>query len=76
MLPTKDWNKEAKRILKAQLARRDITYDELSAKLKANGIDISAKNLATKINRGRFSFAFALQVMDALSIRKVELIAD
>lgn len=67
-----EWKKHAKNMLKAELKRRGISYEMLVAKLKAMGVDESYNTVNTKLNRGSFSFVFALQcfkVMDAKEIR-------
>ena len=62
----KDFNKEAKLYLKRVLLEEDITYGDLSIKLQAAGFDYSMDSIRTKINRGRFDFAFVLQVCEVL----------
>ena len=69
-----DWQKDARRLLRAQLALKDMGYKELSRALESVGIDESAKALSNKINRGTFSFAFFLQCMRALDINSVKLL--
>ncbi len=73
MPPTVDWQREARRLLRSQLALKDMGYKELSRALESVGIDESAKVLSNKINRGTFSFAFYLQCMQALDIKVVKL---
>ena len=68
-----DWPREARRILRAELARKDIGYKELSRALETVGIQEDAKALSNKINRGTFSFAFFLQCMQALGVDTVRL---
>lgn len=70
------WELESKRILKAELVRRDIGYKVLSARLAAIGVEVSAGNLSNKINRGKFSFAFFLQCMKAANVETVRIDAD
>lgn len=68
-----DWNNKAKTIIKSELAKQDIGYIELSHRLKKIGIEDSQLNLANKINRGTFSFAFTLQVFDVLGLKTLRL---
>ena len=70
-LAMKDWNKQAKTILKAELARADSNYEDLAVKLKAIGVEETYSSLAAKINRGTFSFAFFVQCMAALGVSVV-----
>lgn len=60
------WRTQAARILKAELSRHGVRYAELRDRLAELGIEESYGGLATKINRGKFSFAFFLQCMKAL----------
>jgi len=69
---TKDFDKEAKLFIKHILLEEEMTYIELSEKLKTIGVDYSGDSLRMKINRGRFDFAFLLQVADVLGY-KVEM---
>lgn len=73
MLTSVDWQLDARRLLRAQLALKDMGYKELSRALETLGIEESPKVLSNKINRGTFSFAFFLQCMRALGIRTVTL---
>lgn len=67
----KDFNKEAKLYLKRVLLEEDITYGELSTKLQAAGFEYSMDSIRTKINRGRFDFAFVLQVCEVLNYKAI-----
>lgn len=64
-----EYEKRAKVYLKIQMAKADIDYPRLAELLKEKGINESRENLANKINRGKFSFAFALMILDALNVR-------
>lgn len=68
-----DWQKEARRLLRAQMALRDVRYKGLARALENIGVFEEPKALANKINRGTFSFAFFLQCMRALDIDTVRL---
>ncbi len=61
-----NWNKTASNILKAELKRRDITYNKLSDLLKTLDIEESPGAISRKINYGAFSFLFFLQCMKAI----------
>ena len=60
------YEKRAKVYLKTQMAKADIDYPKLAEQLKEKGVNESRENLANKINRGKFSFAFALMVCELL----------
>ena len=68
-----DWYKKAKSIIKSELAKKDIGYDELSDMLREIGVDENKMNIANKLNRGKFNFALALQIFKALGLKKLNL---
>lgn len=68
-----DWNSKAKRIIKSELAKREIDYIKLAELMKEIGVDEKQANIANKINRGTFSFAFALQIFKAIGVEQIDL---
>ncbi|SFU26332.1 DUF6471 domain-containing protein [Paraburkholderia aspalathi] len=61
-----DWNREAKRLLRAELVRRQIGYKQLAVLLEGLGVKETERSIANKISRGAFTFVFFLQCMKAL----------
>lgn len=68
-----DWNDEAKGILKAEIARRHLTYRDLVARLDAMGAKETEANLRNKISRGGFSAGFFVQCLTAIGAHTVRL---
>ncbi len=68
-----EWKKNAKNMLKAELTRRGISYEMLVAKLKAIGVDENYNTVNTKLNRGSFTFVFALQCFKAMDVKEIRL---
>lgn len=68
-----DWNLQAKAILKAELARKDIGYKRLSQLLEDIGVDESPSAITNKMSRGAFSFAFFLQCMKAIGRVQIQI---
>jgi hypothetical protein len=68
-----NWKKKASSIIKVELAKKDIGYEELAAKLSDINVSETAGNIATKLNRGTFSFLYALQIFKALGLKKLNL---
>lgn len=60
---------EASRILKAELARRDIGYKELARLVP----DENYVQLKTKINRGSFSAGFFIKVLRAIGSVEIDI---
>jgi len=68
-----DWEAKVKGMLKAELKRRDITYQELADKLATAGIAETPENIANKISRGKFSAVFLVQCLDAIGCQIIRL---
>ena len=64
----------AKKALRAAMDAQGVSYDELAAKLRKKGIEISDGGLENKIARGTFSAAFMIQCMDALGAKRIDLV--
>jgi hypothetical protein len=62
---------EASRIVRAELVRRQITYKNLSKLLESDGIYENELQLKSKINKGRFSFFFFIQVARAIGAKNI-----
>ena len=68
-----EWNQLATNLLKSEMARAGLGYEELISRLQKIGIEESYKGIANKINRGAFSFVFFMQCMKALGVTDVRL---
>lgn len=68
-----NWDAEAKLLLKAELARRGISYKVLVARLEELGVTESEGAIANKISRGKFSMAFFMQCMNAIGVPTVSV---
>lgn len=70
-METEEWNKLSCNLLKSELAKAGIGYEELIKRLAEIGVTESYKGIANKINRGTFSFSFFMQCMKALSQKTI-----
>ncbi|HEY0833644.1 MAG TPA: DUF6471 domain-containing protein [Azospirillum sp.] len=68
-----DWSGRSKRFFKAELKRRDVTYEELARRLTEMGIEESEGSVAMKINRGAFPTWFFLASMKAIGCPAVRV---
>ena len=66
-----NWENEARLLLKAEIARRGMTYERLAKRLQAIGVDETVRAISNKMSRGSFSFVFFLQCMSALGATNV-----
>lgn len=68
-----DYFQEAKNIIKSEIARKNMDYQTLALLLKEKGVEDNRMNIANKISRGKFSFAFALQILDVLRVKNLRI---
>lgn len=67
------WASKARRFLKAELKRRDVTYPQLAEKLRAMGLPETTASITNKISRGAFTAAFLFQCMEAVGCTTLRL---
>ena len=60
------WMQLAKRHLKAELKRADVSYAELARRLNAGGLAETEASIAMKISRGAFPAWFLFAAMKAI----------
>ena len=68
-----DWHGLVKGMLKAEIKRRNLTYEQVSARLAEMGVHETPTNLRTKISRGGFSAVFFVQCLRAVGVRSLAL---
>jgi hypothetical protein len=68
-----NWPNQARAILKAELARKSVTYQRLAARLYTLGVEETERSIANKMSRGTFSFIFFLQCMKAVGVKSVDV---
>src|SRR5215207_6935882 len=71
-----DWADEVKRMLRAEMTRRGVTYDQLAVRLAAIGVNDSSVNIRNKVARGKFTAAFLIQCLTALGARSLRIGED
>ena len=69
----KDWEDKAKGMLKAEMKRRNMTYQDLVGKLMEIGVKEDEHNLRNKVARGKFTAAFLLQSLSAIGVSTIRL---
>lgn len=69
----KDWENQAKGLLKSELKRRNLTYEQLVEKLSAIGVVESEPNVRNKLARGKFTAVFLLQCLEAIGADQLHL---
>lgn len=64
---------EARRILKAEMARRELSYDGLVAALAEIEVKETNGSLRNKVSRGSFTADFFLQCLAAMGVKTIRL---
>ena len=73
MTASQEWADRAKRFTKAELKRRDVTYEELARRLSEMGLEETKASVASKLSRGGFTAAFFLASMKAAGCDNVRV---
>ena len=68
-----EWADRARRFLKAELKRAEITYEELARRLTAVGIQETKGSVTVKVNRGAYPAWFFFAAMKAIGREQVNL---
>jgi hypothetical protein len=68
---TSDWRNLVQRLLKAELSKKGIKYQDLSDKLANIGVQQSADNLRNKVNKGILGADLMLQIVFVLNIKQI-----
>ena len=69
----RDWGKTAKSVLRAEMARRGISYADLVTLLAADGVKENEANLRNKVSRGSFTAAFLLRCLAVMDVTTLHL---
>lgn len=69
-----NWEEMAKGLLRAEMARRGVTYSQLVEKLANIGVEDNERNLRNKVSRGKFTAGFFLQCLSALGCTSLQLL--
>jgi 3-mercaptopyruvate sulfurtransferase SseA len=67
------WEDRAKRFLKAELKRADVSYKELAERLKKHGLEETEASVASKLSRGTFAATFFLATLTAIGCEAVNI---
>jgi hypothetical protein len=69
----KEWADKARRYLKAEMKRADVTYEEMAKRLKKHGLEETEASITAKLSRGTFAATFFLACLAALELEGVRL---
>ncbi len=71
-IPSAAWRELVSRLVKSEMSKRKLRYEDLSQRLALYGVQQSADNLRNKINRGIMGADLLLQVVFVLDIRSLD----
>lgn len=63
----------AKSLIKELREKKHLSYKQLALRLEAEGVNIDAQVLINRVNQGKFSFVFALQLLAAMGVDTLEV---
>lgn len=69
----REWSDRAKRYLKAELKRADVTYEELAERLKKHGMTETKASITNKLARGAFTATFFLAALAEIGCEVIRL---
>lgn len=69
----REWADRARRFVKAELKRAEVSYAELAKRLAEHGLEETEASIAGKLNRGTFAATFFLATMKAIGREQVNL---
>ncbi|MGH7116743.1 MAG: DUF6471 domain-containing protein [Stellaceae bacterium] len=76
MATSREWKAKVKGLLRAELARRQLSYADLADRLQAIGVKADPRNIKNKIGRGSFTAVFFFQCMEAIGVHSIHLNGD
>jgi hypothetical protein len=68
-----EWADKARRFIKAELKRADVTYEALAERLRQHGLDETKHSVSAKIGRGTFPASFFFAAMKAIDRENVNI---
>lgn len=63
----------AKSLIKDLREERGISYKELARRLEAEGAPVDVQVLINRVNQGKFTFSFALQLLAAMGVETLDV---
>jgi hypothetical protein len=63
----------AKSLIKYMRESKELSYKDLARRLEAEGVHMDVQALINRVNGGRFSFAFALQLLSVMGADHIDV---
>jgi len=68
-----EWREVVSRVVKSEMSKRKLKYEDLSQILKKTGTIQTSANLRNKINRGIMGAELFLQILIALNVKGLDI---
>ncbi|WP_410001645.1 DUF6471 domain-containing protein [Sphingosinicella rhizophila] len=68
-----EWEAKVKGLLKGELKRRNVSYNQLVEKLAEIGVSETEPNIRNKLARGKFTAVFLIQCLVAIGAQDLRL---
>ncbi len=68
-----EWAEKAKRLLRSEMVKRGVSYEQLSERLQKMGIEDTPVNLRNKVARGKFMASFMLECFAAMGVQVIRM---
>jgi ribose 1,5-bisphosphokinase PhnN len=69
----REWADRARRFVKVELKRAEVSYAELARRLKERGLEETEASITAKLNRGTFAATFFLATMAAIGVAQIRI---
>src|SRR5690606_34721969 len=63
------WSKVVSKMIRAELAKRDMSYQDLIDKLRGLDVQINVDDLRARVSRGNFSATLFVQCLKAMGVK-------
>ncbi|MFT6030126.1 MAG: hypothetical protein ACI8O8_001869 [Oleiphilaceae bacterium] len=68
-----EWREVVSRVVKSEMSKRKLKYEDLSQMLKKKGTIQTSSNLRNKINRGIMGAELFIQILIALDLKQLDI---
>lgn len=67
------YESRAKALIKETRKEKNISFKDLARRLEGHGVHIEPQVLINRVNAGKFSFSFALQLLAAMGVDTLDV---
>jgi hypothetical protein len=68
-----EWREVVSRVVKSEMSKRKLKYEDLSQMLEKTGTIQTSANLRNKINRGIMGAELFIQILIALDLKRLDI---